>query len=299
MAVVKSIRTYHGPAGGWDALKAVAGALVEQHAVLGTSETLFRTNQPEGFDCPGCAWPDPKHTSSFEFCENGAKAVAWEATALRCTPAFFGDHTLAELETWNDHDLEMQGRLTHPMRYDGKSDRYLPVSWEEAFNLIARHLNGLPTPNAAEFYTSGRTSNEAAFLYQTFAREYGTNNFPDCSNMCHEATSVGLPASIGVGKGTCLLEDFDTTDAIFIFGQNPGTNSPRMMTSLRNASRRGAAIISFNPFRERSLERFQAPQNPIENGDNDIDADQFRALPGARRRGCSGVEGVDESAHRG
>jgi molybdopterin-dependent oxidoreductase alpha subunit len=264
MAVVKSIRTYHGPAGGWDALKAVAGALVEQHAVLGTSETLLRTNQPEGFDCPGCAWPDPKHTSSFEFCENGAKAVAWEATALRCTPAFFGDHTLAELETWNDHDLEMQGRLTHPMRYDGKSDRYLPVSWEEAFNLIARHLNGLPTPNAAEFYTSGRTSNEAAFLYQTFAREYGTNNFPDCSNMCHEATSVGLPASIGVGKGTCLLEDFDTTDAIFIFGQNPGTNSPRMMTSLRNASRRGAAIISFNPFRERSLERFQAPQNPIE-----------------------------------
>jgi molybdopterin-dependent oxidoreductase alpha subunit len=264
MAVVKSIRTYHGPAGGWDALRAVAGALVEQDAVLGTSETLLRTNQPEGFDCPGCAWPDPKHTSSFEFCENGAKAVAWEATALRCTPAFFADHTLAELETWNDHDLEMQGRLTHPMRYDAESDRYLPVGWEEAFNLIARHLNGLSTPNAAEFYTSGRTSNEAAFLYQLFVREYGTNNFPDCSNMCHEATSVGLPVSIGVGKGTCLLEDFDTTDAIFIFGQNPGTNSPRMMTSLRNASRRGAAIISFNPFRERSLERFQAPQDPVE-----------------------------------
>src|SRR5258706_4757010 len=192
MAIVKSTRTYHGPAGGWDALKAVAGALVEQDAVLGTSETLLRTNQPEGFDCPGCAWPDPKHTSSFEFCENGAKAVAWEATALRCTPAFFADHTLAELETWDDHDLEMQGRLTHPMRYDAKSDRYLPVGWEEAFNLIARHLNGLSTPNAAEFYTSGRTSNEAAFLYQLFVREYGTNNFPDCSNMCHEATSVSL-----------------------------------------------------------------------------------------------------------
>ena len=264
MAVAKSIRPYHGPAGGWDALKAVAGALVEQDAVLSSSETLLRVNQPEGFDCPGCAWPDPKHTSSFEFCENGAKAVAREATALRCAPAFFAEHTLAELETWNDHNLEMQGRLTHPVRYDAKSDRYLPVSWEEGFNLVARHLNGLPTPSAAEFYTSGRTSNEAAFLYQLFVRGYGTNNFPDCSNMCHEATSVGLPLSLGVGKVTCLLEDFNTTDAIFIFGQNPGTNSPRMMTSLRNASRRGAAIISFNPFRERSLERFQAPQNPIE-----------------------------------
>ena len=158
----------------------------------------------------------------------------------------------------------MQGRITHPMAYDSASDRYRPIDWDEAFACIGRHLNGLADPNAADFYTSGRTSNEAAFLYQLFAREFGTNNFPDCSNMCHEATSVGLPQSLGVGKGTCLLEDFDHADAIFIFGQNPGTNSPRMMTSLRDASRRGATIISFNPFRERALEKFQAPQNPIE-----------------------------------
>jgi len=158
----------------------------------------------------------------------------------------------------------MAGRLTHPMAYDAASDRYLPVRWDEAFATVGRHLAALPDPNMAEFYTSGRTSNEAAFLYQLFVREFGTNNFPDCSNMCHEATSVGLPLSIGVGKGTVLLEDFDKTDCIFIFGQNPGTNSPRMMTSLRNASRRGATIMSFNPFRERALERFQAPQDPVE-----------------------------------
>ena len=206
----------------------------------------------------------PKHTSSFEFCENGAKAVAWEATAKRCTPEFFAAHTVAELDNWDDFDLEMQGRLTHPMMYDATTDHYVPIEWDNAFALVAQHLRALPTPNAADFYVSGRASNEAAFLYQLFAREYGTNNFPDCSNMCHEATSVGLPDSIGVGKGTVLLEDFDHADAIFIFGQNPGTNSPRMMTSLRNASRRGARIISFNPFRERALERFQAPQAPVE-----------------------------------
>ena len=264
MATRKKIRPYHRPAGGWGALKATGEALVEQGVAIRGSATLLHMNQPEGFDCPGCAWPDPKHTSSFEFCENGAKAVAWEATAKRCTPDFFAAHTVTELEGWADYELEMQGRLTHPMVYDAASDRYVPIGWDDALALVARHLNALPDPNAAEFYTSGRTSNEAAFLYQLFGREYGTNNFPDCSNMCHEATSVGLPDSLGVGKGTVLLDDFDHADAIFIFGQNPGTNSPRMMTSLRNASRRGARIISFNPFRERSLERFQAPQDPFE-----------------------------------
>src|SRR5215813_584912 len=258
------VEAYGHPAGGWDALKAVAKTLKHQQIVAQGSATLLKANQPEGFDCPGCAWPDPKHTSSFEFCENGAKAVAWEATAKRCTPEFLAAHTVTELSERSDYELEMIGRLTHPMAYDAASDRYLPVSWDEAFATIARHLRGLPDPNMAEFYTSGRTSNEAAFLYQLFVREYGTNNFPDCSNMCHEATSVGLPLSLGVGKGTVLLDDFDKTDCIFIFGQNPGTNSPRMMTSLRNASRRGASIISFNPFRERALERFQYPQNPIE-----------------------------------
>jgi molybdopterin-dependent oxidoreductase alpha subunit len=260
----KSVRPYHEPAGGWGALKALSEALVKQDIPVKGAVTLSRMNQPHGFDCPGCAWPDPKHTSSFEFCENGGKAIAWEATSKRCTPEFFAGHTVTELESWGDYELEMVGRITHPMAYDAASDRYLPVEWSKAFDMIGRHLRALPDPNMADFYTSGRTSNEAAFLYQVFVREYGTNNFPDCSNMCHEATSVGLPKSLGVGKGTVLLEDFDKADCIFIFGQNPGTNSPRMMTSLRNASRRGALIMSFNPFRERALERFQAPQSPVE-----------------------------------
>ncbi|VIO77757.1 FdhF/YdeP family oxidoreductase [Bradyrhizobium ivorense] len=264
MSERKAIRPYHHPAGGWGALKALSAHLIEQRIPVKGAATLGCMNQPEGFDCPGCAWPDPKHTSSFEFCENGAKAVAWEATAKRCTPEFFAAHTVTELSTWSDYQLEMAGRLTHPMVYDAATDRYLPVSWSKAFSIVGRHLKVLPDPNMAEFYTSGRTSNEAAFLYQLFVREYGTNNFPDCSNMCHEATSVGLPQSIGVGKGTVLLEDFDKADCIFIFGQNPGTNSPRMMTNLRDAARRGAPIISFNPFRERALERFQAPQSPVE-----------------------------------
>lgn len=264
MGIAKTIRPYHEPAGGWGALKAMGTALVEQHIAVSGMATLSRMNQPGGFDCPGCGWADPKNPSPFEYCENGGKAVAWEATAKRCTPDFFASFTVSELEAFTDFELEMQGRLTHPMRYEARTDRYVPVSWEDAFALAARHLNALPNPNMAEFYTSGRASNEAAFLYQLFAREFGTNNFPDCSNMCHEATSVGLPQSIGVGKGTVLLEDFDKADAILIFGQNPGTNSPRMMTELRNASRRGATILSFNPFRERALERFQAPQNPVE-----------------------------------
>jgi molybdopterin-dependent oxidoreductase alpha subunit len=264
MAKRKAIHPYHHPAGGWGALKAVSEYLIEQHIPVKGAVTLSCMNQPAGFDCPGCAWPDPKHTSSFEFCENGAKAVAWEATSMRCTPELFTAHSVTELARWSDYRLEMAGRLTHPMAYDAASDHYVPVTWDEAFATIGAHLKALPDPNMAEFYTSGRTSNEAAFLYQLFVREYGTNNFPDCSNMCHEATSVGLPQSIGVGKGTVLLEDFDKTDCIFIFGQNPGTNSPRMMTNLRDASRRGAAIISFNPFRERALERFQHPQSPVE-----------------------------------
>ncbi|MEX3691338.1 FdhF/YdeP family oxidoreductase [Paraburkholderia sp. BR14263] len=260
----KTIRIYTEPAGGWGALRATGEALALQGVAVSGARTLLRMNQPEGFDCPGCAWPDPKHTSSFEFCENGAKAVAWEATDKRCTPEFFAAHSVSALAAWDDYDLEMVGRLTHPMRYDAATDRYVPIGWDEAFALIGTHLNALESPNEADFYTSGRASNEAAFLYQVFVREFGTNNFPDCSNMCHEATSVGLPQSIGVGKGTVLLEDFEHADAIFIFGQNPGTNSPRMMSDLHAASRRGASIVSFNPFRERALERFAAPQNPIE-----------------------------------
>ncbi len=264
MTVRKSISVYHQPAGGWGALKAVAEALDEQGIAVKGTTSLLRMNQPEGFDCPAARGRilSIRHPSSFA--KTVRRRSRGEATAKRCTPEFFAAHTVTELDTWSDYDLEMVGRVTHPMVYDAASDHYKPISWDGAFTIIGRHLNGLSNPNAADFYTSGRASNEAAFLFQLFAREYGTNNFPDCSNMCHEATSVGLPESLGVGKGTVLLEDFDSTDAIFIFGQNPGTNSPRMMTTLRDASRRGVSIISFNPFRERSLERFQAPQSPIE-----------------------------------
>jgi Molybdopterin oxidoreductase len=190
--------------------------------------------------------------------------VSWEATAKRTTPEFFAAHTVSELWSWQDFDLENEGSLTHPMVYDRTTDRSLTISWEEAMAKIGAALRALPDPDMAEFYTSGRTSNEAAFLYQLFVREYGTNNFPDCSNMCHEATSVGLPESIGVGKGTVTLEDFDDSDCIFCIGHNPGTNHPRMLTTLREASKRGVPIIAINPMRERGLERFTAPQNPVQ-----------------------------------
>jgi molybdopterin-dependent oxidoreductase alpha subunit len=260
----EGIERYDEPAGGWGALKAVAKTLAHQQIVAHGTATLLKANQPEGFDCPGCAWPDPKHTSSFEFCENGAKAITWESTARRVGPDFFENNTVDELWTWTDHKLEDAGRLTTPLLYNPSRDRYEVIEWEDALNLIASELNKLPDPNMAEFYTSGRASNEAAFMYQLFVRAFGTNNFPDCSNMCHEATSVGLPKSIGVGKGTVTLEDFDHCDAIFSFGHNPGTNHPRMMTTLHEASRRGVPIVAFNPLKERALERFAAPQNPVE-----------------------------------
>ena len=189
---------------------------------------LFRS----GFDCPGCAWPDKDHTSTFQFCENGAKAVTWEATKKRVTPEFFAEHTVTELFQQSDYELENHGRLTHPMAYDRASDTYKPLEWDAAFARIGEVLRGLPAPDMAEFYTSGRASNEAAFLFNIFAREFGTNNFPDCSNMCHEATSVGLPQAIGIGKGTVSLEDFDHCDLIIAMGHNPGTNHPRMMGTL-------------------------------------------------------------------
>ncbi len=260
----EGIERYDDPAGGWGALKAVAKTLAHQQVVAQGAATLLKANQPDGFDCPGCAWPDPKHTSSFEFCENGAKAITWESTARRVGPDFFENNTVDELWTWTDHKLEDAGRLTTPLFYNRSRDRYEAIEWDEALEIIASELNKLPDPNMAEFYTSGRASNEAAFMYQLFVRAFGTNNFPDCSNMCHEATSVGLPKSIGVGKGTVTLEDFDHCDAIFSFGHNPGTNHPRMMTTLHEASRRGVPIVAFNPLKERALERFAAPQNPVE-----------------------------------
>jgi molybdopterin-dependent oxidoreductase alpha subunit len=261
---VPGIRPYNAPAGGWGALKATAVAVRDQMDLVEAPITLLHTNKPDGFDCPGCAWPDKEHTSTFQFCENGAKAVTWEATSKRTTPEFFADHTVTELLGWSDFHLENEGRLTHPMVYDAGTDTYQPIAWDDAFARIGESLRGLPDPNMAEFYTSGRASNEAAFLFHIFAREYGSNNFPDCSNMCHEATSVGLPQSIGIGKGTVSLEDFDHCDLIIAMGHNPGTNHPRMMGTLHEVSRRGVPIIVFNPLRERALERFADPQDAIE-----------------------------------
>lgn len=261
---VPGIRPYDGPAGGWGALKATAQAVRQQMEIVEAPVVLLRTNQPEGFDCPGCAWPDKEHRSTFQFCENGAKAVTWEATSKRVTPEFFAQHTVSSLLELSDYELEDFGRLTHPMAYDAATDTFVPVAWEAAFARIGEVLRGLDSPDQAEFYTSGRASNEAAYLFQLFAREFGTNNFPDCSNMCHEATSVGLPQSIGIGKGTVSLEDFDSTDFILSIGHNPGTNHPRMMGTLHEAARRKVPIIVFNPLRERALERFADPQDIVE-----------------------------------
>jgi len=260
----QKIEFYTGPAGGWGALGSVKNTLLHQGIALKGAKTLLSANQPDGFDCPGCAWPDRNHASTFEFCENGAKAVAAEATARRAGPELFARHTVAELAQHSDFWLEDQGRLTHPLVYDAASDRYRPIAWDDAFALVARHLNALPDPNQAIFYTSGRTSNEAAFLYQLLVRQYGTNNFPDCSNMCHEPSGSGMKPQMGVGKGTVQLQDFEEADAIFIFGQNPGTNHPRMLGELRAAHLRGARIASFNPLRERGLERFADPQSKME-----------------------------------
>jgi molybdopterin-dependent oxidoreductase alpha subunit len=258
------IAPYHHPAAGWGALKYVAINLIKERVAGGNYRMLFKQNQADGFDCPGCAWPDRQHASTFEFCENGVKAVAAEATTRRVTPAFFAEHTVDALMAQTDYALEQHGRLTEPMVYDPASDKYVPIAWPQAFELVASHLQSLSSPDQAAFYTSGRASNEAAFLYQLFVRMYGTNNFPDCSNMCHEATSRGLPGTVGVGKGTVTLDDFEQADTIIIFGQNPATNHPRMLGELREAARRGAVIVSVNPLRERGLERFASPQHPVE-----------------------------------
>jgi len=260
---VPGIRPYEGPAGGWGALRATAQAIHSQMDSMEAPITLLRTNQPTGFDCPGCAWPDKEHRSTFQFCENGAKAVTWEATTKRVLPEFFASHTVSSLLKMTDYELEDMGRLTHPLVYDRATDTYRIVEWEDAFARIGEILRTLK-PDQVEFYTSGRASNEAAYLYQLFAREYGTNNFPDCSNMCHEPTSVGLPQSIGIGKGTVSLDDFDSTELIIAMGHNPGTNHPRMMGTLHEAARRNVPIIVFNPLRERALERFADPQSMLE-----------------------------------
>jgi molybdopterin-dependent oxidoreductase alpha subunit len=245
-------------------LPAIVSALKHSWAEMGASRTLrtlTRVNQKGGFDCPGCAWPEPDgERTHFEFCENGAKHVADEATTKRVTPEFFEKWSVTELTRQSDMWLNDQGRLTHPMLLRRGSDHYEPIGWDEAFKLIAAELNALASPDEAVFYTSGRTSNEAAFLYQLFVRQFGTNNLPDCSNMCHESSGSALSESIGVGKGTVTLDDFARAEAIFVIGQNPGTNHPRMLSTLQAAKRRGCRIVHINPLPEAGMSRFKHPQ---------------------------------------
>ncbi|WP_353981008.1 FdhF/YdeP family oxidoreductase [Salinicola endophyticus] len=284
--------SYRNPAGGWGALKSVGKHLWHSRSPALNARSLFKLNQPDGFDCPGCAWGDPEHGSSFEFCENGVKAVTWEATAKRVTREFFARHSVSELKTWDDYQLEDQGRLVEPMRYNADTDHYEPIAWGDALALVAQELKALPTPDDAIFYTSGKAGNESAYVFQLLARRFGTNNLPDCSNMCHEASGVALSAALGTGKGSVRLEDFERAEAIFVFGQNPGTNHPRMLGVLREAAERGATIVSFNPLKERGLEKFADPQKPLEmlhNGSHRISTFYFRPKLGGDMAAVRGM----------
>jgi molybdopterin-dependent oxidoreductase alpha subunit len=238
---------------------------IRNMGVINSITKLSKVNDFHGFDCPGCAWPDPdSHRSFAEFCENGAKAVSDEATKSRADSDFWSKWSVSELSQKSDYWLNSQGRLTEPMILNPDSKHYQPISWNDAFDIIADNLLLLDNPDEAIFYTSGRTSNEAAFLWQLLARRFGTNNLPDCSNMCHESSGVALNESIGIGKGTVTLDDFNSADLIIVVGQNPGTNHPRMLTALRDAKKKGASIISINPLIETGMKKFKHPQNPIE-----------------------------------
>lgn len=257
------IAPYDAPAGGWGSVRSLANIVMREHVPLAAAKTLMAQNKPDGFACVSCAWPKPAHPKPFEYCENGAKATAWEITSRRARSKFFATHTLAELRNWTDYDLEQQGRLTVPLRWDAASDRYLPVSWSNAFAEIGAELRAMQ-PNETVWYASGRASLETAYMFALTARMFGTNNLPDRSNMCHESTSVGLMASLGVPVGTTILEDMEQTDCLIFFGQNPGSNSPRALHPLQDAHRRGVPIITFNPLREPGLVKFSSPQSPTE-----------------------------------
>jgi molybdopterin-dependent oxidoreductase alpha subunit len=262
---IPEYKPYGLPAGGWGSARSVGNILRREGVLASAPVALTRHNKVDGYQCNSCAWVKPASPLPLEYCENGVKAVAWELTANRCTPAFFAEHTVTELRERDEYNLEQPGRLTHPLRYDAATDKYVPVSWGHAMDEIARELRAVEDrKKGTVFYSSGRLSNEASYLYQLFARAYGNNNLPDSSNMCHETTSVALPLSIGQAVGSVDLADFAKTDCIMFFGQNPGSNSPRMLHPLQEASRRGVPIITYNPLRERGLERFLNPQSPTE-----------------------------------
>jgi molybdopterin-dependent oxidoreductase alpha subunit len=260
------IKQYEGPAGGWGSVQSLFKNALKNKVRLSTLDALLHQNKKSGFACVSCAWAKPAKPHPAEFCENGAKATIWELTSKKATPDFFAAHTVTELRSWDDYSLEAVGRLTHPMRYDHLLDIYEPVSWQLAFEEIGRELQTIRAedPKKVAFYASGRASLETSYMYQLLARLYGNNNLPDSSNMCHETTSVALPEVIGQPVGTVRLDDFEHADAIFFFGQNTGSNSPRMLHQLQEASKRGCTIVTFNPLKERGLERFTNPQSPTE-----------------------------------
>ena len=268
-----------GPAGGWGSLKGIARIYGESWASPSAIDTLAHLNKPGGTMCVSCAWPKPANYSAFEFCENGAKATLWEATSERCTPAFWDDHTVSELRDWRDHDLEMTGRLTHPLKYNPRSDRYEAISWDAAFAEIGATLTTLDREGVV-FYASGHAGLEASYLYALLARLYGNNNLPQSSNMCHETTSVGLTKVIGSPVGTIVWDDLAKADAFFFFGQNPGTNSPRFLKPLQEAKKRGAKVVTFNPIREQGLVAFVNPQNMMDmiTGNETQISDQYLQL---------------------
>ena len=257
-----SQKDYDHPAAGWGAATSVGLVLLKQREILDGARVVFKMNHENGgYDCPGCAWPDDRHGLSMDICENGIKHAAWELTKKQATSDFFAHHTVSELSSWSDFALEDVGRLTEPLCYDPVSDKYVPITWETAFHLVGTHLRKLASPNEAAFYTSGRLSNEGTFLYQLWARELGTNNLPDCSNMCHEASGRALKAAIGTGKGTCDLVDWEKTDFLMVMGVNAASNTPRMLTSLAEAYRRGAQIIHVNPLIEAAARRTIIPHD--------------------------------------
>ena len=293
------------PAGGWGSVGEVTTILLDQRVPLKDSRLLLKQNKPDGFACVSCAWAKPANPHPFEFCESGAKATAWETTSKTIGADFFERHTVTELESWDDHRLEDQGRLTVPLRYDAASDKYREIGWDTAFAEIGAALRGF-APKQVVFYSSGRASLETSYMYGLFARMYGNNNLPDSSNMCHESTSVGLQKTIGVPVGTVVLDDFEQTDCIFFFGQNVGVNSPRMLHQLQSARKRGVPVITFNPLRERGLVSFTNPQSPLEmltGQETAISTQYHQVKPGGDTAAimglCKAIFALDDAARNG